>query len=63
VRTNPDGSAPAKAWAIGTFRATHPTSASRFPNAPGKYFYVWLDAPIGYLASLKNLLTKRGQEL
>ncbi len=26
------------------------------PNAPGKYFYVWLDAPIGYLASLKNYL-------
>ena len=25
------------------------------PDAPGKYFYVWLDAPIGYLASLKNL--------
>lgn len=24
------------------------------PNAPGKYFYVWLDAPIGYLASFKN---------
>jgi methionyl-tRNA synthetase len=21
------------------------------PDAPGKYFYVWLDAPIGYLAS------------
>jgi methionyl-tRNA synthetase len=26
------------------------------PNAPGKYFYVWLDAPIGYFASLLNLL-------
>ena len=24
------------------------------PDAPGKYFYVWLDAPIGYLAALKN---------
>src|SRR5579859_442354 len=24
------------------------------PDAPGKYFYVWLDAPIGYLASLRN---------
>ena len=32
------------------------------PDAPGKYFYVWLDAPIGYLASLKNLLTKRGED-
>lgn len=28
------------------------------PNAPGKYFYVWLDAPIGYLASFKNLCNK-----
>ena len=34
----------------------------QIPDAPGKYFYVWLDAPIGYLASLKNLLTKRGQD-
>jgi methionyl-tRNA synthetase len=32
------------------------------PDAPGKYFYVWLDAPMGYLASLKNLLTKRGED-
>ncbi len=29
------------------------------PDAPGKYFYVWLDAPIGYLASLENLFTRR----
>lgn len=29
------------------------------PNAPNKYFYVWLDAPIGYMASFKNLCTKR----
>ena len=32
------------------------------PDAPGKYFYVWLDAPVGYLASLKNLLERRGQD-
>ncbi|MDR2153606.1 MAG: methionine--tRNA ligase [Burkholderiaceae bacterium] len=32
------------------------------PDAPGKYFYVWLDAPIGYLASLKNLLAKQGKD-
>jgi methionyl-tRNA synthetase len=32
------------------------------PDAPGKYFYVWLDAPIGYLASLKNYLDKKGQD-
>ena len=25
------------------------------PDAPGKYFYVWLDAPVGYMASFKNL--------
>ena len=30
------------------------------PDAPGKYFYVWLDAPVGYLASLKAHLTKKG---
>ena len=30
------------------------------PDAPGKYFYVWLDAPVGYLASLKNHFTKIG---
>jgi methionyl-tRNA synthetase len=30
------------------------------PGAPEKYFYVWLDAPIGYMASFKNLCQKRG---
>ena len=30
------------------------------PDAPGKYFYVWLDAPIGYLASLQNLFGRLG---
>jgi len=29
------------------------------PDEPGKYFYVWLDAPIGYMASLKNLCARR----
>jgi methionyl-tRNA synthetase len=29
------------------------------PDQPGKYFYVWLDAPIGYMASFKNLCDKR----
>ncbi|MCX7128759.1 methionine--tRNA ligase [Aeromonas sp.] len=29
------------------------------PDAPGKYFYVWLDAPIGYMGSFKNLCNKR----
>jgi len=30
------------------------------PDAPGKYFYVWLDAPVGYLAALKASLTLKG---
>ncbi|MEO8856140.1 MAG: methionine--tRNA ligase [Burkholderiaceae bacterium] len=30
------------------------------PDAPGKFFYVWLDAPVGYLASFKALCDKRG---
>jgi len=30
------------------------------PDAPGKYFYVWLDAPIGYMASFKNWADKNG---
>ena len=30
------------------------------PDAPGKYFYVWLDAPIGYLASMKHLCAQSG---
>ncbi len=29
------------------------------PDAPGKYFYVWLDAPIGYMASFRNLCARR----
>jgi len=30
------------------------------PDAPGKYFYVWLDAPIGYMASFRNYCDKTG---
>ena len=30
------------------------------PDAPGKYFYVWLDAPMGYMASFKKLCEKKG---
>jgi len=32
------------------------------PDAPGKYFYVWLDAPIGYMASFKNWCTTNGHD-
>ena len=30
------------------------------PDAPGKYFYVWLDAPIGYMGSFRNFCDRRG---
>lgn len=32
------------------------------PDAPGKYFYVWLDAPIGYMASFKNFCDREGKD-
>jgi methionyl-tRNA synthetase len=58
VRTNPDGS---KSEGLGDWDISRdaPYFGIEIPDAPGKYFYVWLDAPVGYLASLKNLLTKR----
>ena len=58
VRTNPDGS---KSEGLGDWDISRdaPYFGIEIPDAPGKYFYVWLDAPIGYLASLKNLLDKR----
>jgi len=61
VRTNPDGT---KSEGLGDWDISRdaPYFGIEIPDAPGKYFYVWLDAPIGYLASLKNLLTKRGQD-
>ena len=30
------------------------------PDAPGKYFYVWMDAPVGYMGSFQNLCAKKG---
>ena len=36
----------------------HPYFGFKIPGEDNKYFYVWLDAPIGYLASLKNLTKK-----
>ncbi len=60
VRTNPDGST---SEGLGDWDISRdaPYFGIEIPDAPGKYFYVWLDAPVGYLASLKNLLEKRGQ--
>jgi methionyl-tRNA synthetase len=59
VRTNPDGS---QSEGLGDWDISRdaPYFGIEIPDAPGKYFYVWLDAPIGYLASLKNLLTRQG---
>ncbi len=34
----------------------------RIPDSEDKYFYVWLDAPVGYLASLKNLFDREGRD-
>ncbi|GGC10875.1 methionine--tRNA ligase [Oxalicibacterium flavum] len=61
VRDNPDGttSEGLSDWDISR---DAPYFGIEIPDAPGKYFYVWLDAPVGYLASLKNLLDKRGDD-
>jgi len=59
VRTNPDGST---SEGLGDWDISRdaPYFGIEIPDAPGKYFYVWLDAPIGYLASLKNWFDKGG---
>ncbi|OIN91148.1 MAG: methionine--tRNA ligase [Comamonadaceae bacterium CG1_02_60_18] len=59
TRSNPDGST---STGLGDWDISRdaPYFGIEIPDAPGKYFYVWLDAPIGYLASLKNLCTRRG---
>ena len=61
VRTNPDGST---SEGLGDWDISRdaPYFGIEIPDAPGKYFYVWLDAPVGYLASLKNLLDQRGED-
>jgi len=61
TRTNPDGSTSSglEDWDISR---DAPYFGIEIPDAPGKYFYVWLDAPVGYLASLKNLLNRRGED-
>ncbi len=61
IRTNPDGT---QSEGLGDWDISRdaPYFGIEIPDAPGKYFYVWLDAPIGYLASLQNLLAKRGED-
>ena len=53
----PDGQIQLGDWDISR---DAPYFGIEIPDAPGKYFYVWLDAPIGYLASLKNYFGKAG---
>ncbi|MDI1338249.1 methionine--tRNA ligase [Polaromonas sp.] len=61
VRDNADGT---QSEGLGDWDISRdaPYFGIEIPDAPGKYFYVWLDAPVGYLASLKNLLDKRGED-
>ncbi|MCT9810069.1 methionine--tRNA ligase [Acidovorax sp. Be4] len=61
VRTNADGTT---SEGLGDWDISRdaPYFGIEIPDAPGKYFYVWLDAPVGYLASLKNLLDRRGED-
>ena len=54
-------------WLVGGLRQwdisrDSPYFGFEIPDAPGKYFYVWLDAPIGYMASFKNLCDRSGIE-
>ena len=66
VRSNPDGST-SEGLADWDISRDAPYFGIEVPGTavegkPPKYFYVWFDAPIGYLASLKNLLTRRGED-
>jgi methionyl-tRNA synthetase len=58
-KRNEDGQVSLGDWDISR---EAPYFGIEIPDAPGKYFYVWLDAPVGYLASLKNLFTKTGAD-
>lgn len=55
--SNDDGEAALSDWDISR---DEPYFGIPIPDAPGKYFYVWLDAPVGYLASLKSYCKKVG---
>ena len=60
VRTLPDGS---QTEGLGDWDISRdaPYFGIEIPDAPGKYFYVWLDAPVGYLAALQHSLERKGQ--
>lgn len=50
---------PLKAWDISR---DAPYFGFEIPGHKGKYFYVWVDAPVGYLASLQNWCTRQGKQ-
>lgn len=51
---------PLRGWCISR---DAPYFGFEIPGHPGKFFYVWVDAPIGYIASLENWCTKNGKNL
>ena len=51
---------PLRGWCISR---DAPYFGFEIPGSPGKYFYVWVDAPIGYIASLENWCAKNGERL
>jgi methionyl-tRNA synthetase len=66
-RLQPEVANKAREWLEGELKdwditRDAPYFGIEIPGSPGKYFYVWLDAPIGYLASLKNFLERKGQD-
>ena len=50
---------PLRGWCISR---DEPYFGFEIPGHPGKYFYVWVDAPIGYLASLENWCARHGEK-
>ena len=54
-----DGDGGLRAWDISR---DAPYFGFQIPDAPGKYFYVWLDAHIGYLSSFRNLCARNGMD-
>ncbi len=62
TRTNADGTT---STGLGDWDISRdaPYFGIEIPDAPGKYFYVWLDAPVGYLASLKDWFNKDGPKM
>ena len=51
---------PLRGWCISR---DAPYFGFEIPGHPGKFFYVWVDAPIGYIASLENWCTRNGKNL